>query len=1852
MNLIEYKSGWEFLFSNWMLAMAWQVAVLVVVLVVVTRWCLPWASARFKYGLWMLVPIRLVLPPTLALATGWGWWLLPERPADKFMSQVELEAQKQPSDYGQPPLDGSDFRIAADDEDRNPRWNASEAPKHRFALPSRSPNEFTSPDENESQVHLLAEKDQPLVSSQVPLLVVEQPPTQPTPTRAVGTRAPGTRAIANDGNANISHKSEPLAEMASSSNATIETTNPERSTLPAWLMPIWLLGFIFFMLRLVRAQMSLLRVVKDSIPAQRAIQALLQTACEKLGVRQQVTVRRTDRIGGPVLAGLWRPVILISHSFETELEAEEQLAIFVHELQHLRRRDLWVHYIETFLRSVYWFHPAVWWAVRETRRFREMACDEATVFALAGRRRDYGLGIVKLAESMITPSPSLSLPVLASRRDLRIRIQRILDPRMTSGQSLSIPAMAMVVIAALVLVPSAGRTGQINTIPSEPSPKVSENLPTASLPSLPSPTVELPNSNHPVIHLPQKDTPDWSAFVKICDRIMSTSTPEPTDFMNWRGFISQSQQTFLIEQYFSKIESQDKDTASYWERRGFLQHSLDDLPAAIESYQVAIKYHPEKLPLRLLCLRCQLVTSPDIKAVIQSHSQQIKRDQLQEFCENVLAFLEVAQIDYLQKMAGLEALFDHVDTLDPATRRKQDWLAVALTVLIIDHERNHDTRRYVFTPSAENEARRRLHDRWVALAEQIDDCSTLAFSAWFALRQFDGTLAETPVTEAVAKAETCLLSQESKQQLSNPFDNYDRAYNNLRETAKKFSPRSPSYELRAVRPLLPRQHPLDYLARHYGMQGGVDSAANAKRILDPLNQQGRQVEARDFELRFRLYRLEPSEFTPQVEIILSELGGAEIAEWTRKFESIIEVWNARQSDHDLAAPLAKAIGRHWRAQAKSPQDLLPLLSVYGRYCAMAADRQDQALLENTFREVAEALMGPLDVQSQTFARYLEVIELPDDALPKALEEPSIRNHHAYQLFLKLLTERMEEQGPMVGSPDLAWQLIREFERCYAYHGRKHPSDNRAEGRVAWSSIREYPFYLVRTYWPETELTNLIRLEPDHERIIKVLERTPFLKTIDHFDQGLVAWQRIFRQLNHQGFPSRFRLNQALKRRENMAFGTRLLLLRFQKFDGFTDLPTRAEVYDLLLNEIDVFEKLPSEQQRRIATFIDEITDDGMSVHSTWADPVDRGALVDHPVAKLISQARAERKDDVWRHLMRARDFDELGPAPHEVYKWASSSLFHLVDQDPGSFIEALVHLAKLMRGGTTQAPMGALAWGSGRKIDIDHDAEMRKLFEALSLDKGKAKAIAIFCKYAEHPETQWFHTANMMPAFFAFKLNEDLPLDQTADALERTIADRLTQLSDDLAAAFGDEISPMMLLPFFNSVWRLTPEELDAVAKWAEESTKQNKKSTANIARLWELAVDLRRRKLDQQNANVRLSEPNQSQQAWMKWIVNPKVHKNTRWALALTLFLNDSTLPVEQARQCLALMGDVIENETIQSGEWITAVVTELNSRRHEPEFQRLASALTSSLANAVESGKYLHLTDYQFYPVFQSLHETGERDSIRKIIARRKGGDLNIHSEALLIELGYAEFLAEHLQPERWKFRLDEYLRFVKTGKLRFAGWNSHAFTANLEANLPNLLAIIPEPGLQYAAEVYYSSLPDSLVPELQPKVRRADRLRGLAGRFSEQTFTQPIENGLVLVLLFEEPESRDLIAADVEKFAQTIPFLEVWKLDQQDEQNRILLAGAAASGLLKSDPGSFLNLVRHAQAGSANQNSGAFDTQLSQMLTYFLKYTKHGDIPEEVWPLIETELATLKKIAEKYLRSEDKALLEFRSFGFVPK
>lgn len=70
-GMLEGAAGW---WADWMFQMAWQVAILVIVLSAATYF-LRRRSAVFLHALWVLVLVRLVIPPSFAFPTGWGWWL-------------------------------------------------------------------------------------------------------------------------------------------------------------------------------------------------------------------------------------------------------------------------------------------------------------------------------------------------------------------------------------------------------------------------------------------------------------------------------------------------------------------------------------------------------------------------------------------------------------------------------------------------------------------------------------------------------------------------------------------------------------------------------------------------------------------------------------------------------------------------------------------------------------------------------------------------------------------------------------------------------------------------------------------------------------------------------------------------------------------------------------------------------------------------------------------------------------------------------------------------------------------------------------------------------------------------------------------------------------------------------------------------------------------------------------------------------------------------------------------------------------------------------------------------------------------------------------------------------------------------------------------------------------------------------------------------------------------------------------------------------------------------------------------------------------------------------------------------
>ncbi len=149
-------------------------------------------------------------------------------------------------------------------------------------------------------------------------------------------------------------------------------------------------------------------------------------------VRAASSVTHTDavlcispHVTGPVMLGWLTPVILLPESFLL-LEEEAQCGIVCHELLHVRRHDWLVTLFEELAGGLFWFNPAIWAMLAQTRLAREELVDSEVV-RLTASRDPYIDALLAIARgqsvSDLAPAPA---PLFLRRRHLTQRMHSLL----------------------------------------------------------------------------------------------------------------------------------------------------------------------------------------------------------------------------------------------------------------------------------------------------------------------------------------------------------------------------------------------------------------------------------------------------------------------------------------------------------------------------------------------------------------------------------------------------------------------------------------------------------------------------------------------------------------------------------------------------------------------------------------------------------------------------------------------------------------------------------------------------------------------------------------------------------------------------------------------------------------------------------------------------------------------------------------------------------------------------------------------------------------------------------------------------------------------------------------------------------------------------------------------------------------------------------------------------------------------------------------------------------------------------------------------------------------------------------
>ena len=251
-----------------------------------------------------------------------------------------------------------------------------------------------------------------------------------------------------------STQSDSRSPKSSSTNAIADIENQQLTWFVACMtliFSIWLAGSSRELLRYLLSSIRLsliryrVRPLSDSDFRMARFEAMLTLSRVDL---PQIGI--SDHVRVPMVAGMFRPLIMLPASMLDSVTEAEIHDILVHETAHVARGDLWVVHLEALALVAFWPIPFVRLIASELSKVREEICD---IYVLKTRPRcDYGntlLQIARLAGRI--ESVELATAILQRPSRLEQRISNLLTQNRDESTRSSVPLAFGIALSFLAL---------------------------------------------------------------------------------------------------------------------------------------------------------------------------------------------------------------------------------------------------------------------------------------------------------------------------------------------------------------------------------------------------------------------------------------------------------------------------------------------------------------------------------------------------------------------------------------------------------------------------------------------------------------------------------------------------------------------------------------------------------------------------------------------------------------------------------------------------------------------------------------------------------------------------------------------------------------------------------------------------------------------------------------------------------------------------------------------------------------------------------------------------------------------------------------------------------------------------------------------------------------------------------------------------------------------------------------------------------------------------------------------------------------------------------------------------------
>ncbi|MCC7424280.1 MAG: M56 family metallopeptidase [Planctomycetaceae bacterium] len=192
------------------------------------------------------------------------------------------------------------------------------------------------------------------------------------------------------------------------------------SSFAAGLVALWGAGTALLIGLLARDAFILISLLCRSVPLPAEFDYALRVRVSGSGLserdagtrnlgRKPIRILLSDRVRTACCFQLQTPTILIPRAL-LSMPCDDLVYVIRHEVAHLRFGHPLRFFVQRCAESIFWFHPAVWWASRQAVLTREFVCDEAAVSSKAEAAR-YLRALLQLIISPAAKGPSGALGI-------------------------------------------------------------------------------------------------------------------------------------------------------------------------------------------------------------------------------------------------------------------------------------------------------------------------------------------------------------------------------------------------------------------------------------------------------------------------------------------------------------------------------------------------------------------------------------------------------------------------------------------------------------------------------------------------------------------------------------------------------------------------------------------------------------------------------------------------------------------------------------------------------------------------------------------------------------------------------------------------------------------------------------------------------------------------------------------------------------------------------------------------------------------------------------------------------------------------------------------------------------------------------------------------------------------------------------------------------------------------------------------------------------------------------------------------------------------------------------------------